>query len=156
MSKVKIFSKYDVPPQVACPLEAGSNVDKESGKFTDINFIVKRYLDTGGASGFPVRSDYNKPIYGDFSKSYTINDVLDLRANMSYLYDELSPEQRAKFVDFNDFLKVVGSSSDEDFVKLFSVNDSGDSTPSPVPAPENSGAEASGIVQSSEHDHSLL
>lgn len=119
MTKIKIYSRYDRPPKVACPLEAGSNVDKESGKFTDINYIVKRYVDTDGLSGIPVRPDYNQPIYGDFTKNYTINDALSLRENMQYLYDELSEEKRSQFKSFNDFLKKVGSSTDDEFVNIF-------------------------------------
>lgn len=148
--KIKIFSRYNVPPKVACPLESGSQVDKDSAKFTDVNFIVKRYLDTGGDSGIPVRSDYNKPIYGDFSKTFTINDAFDLRDSMADLYDELSPDVKKQFKDFNSFLKSVGSASDDDFVKMFTDYST---TPSPgqnlsAPEAQASGVETSGSVQS--------
>lgn len=147
----KIYSRYSVPPQVKCPLLSGSSVDKDSAKFTDINFIVQRYLQTDGASGFPVRSDYNKPIYGDFTKTYTIADAIALRENMEQLYYELSDENRSQYKTFNSFLKAVGSATDEEISQMFTqptkvVQDV--STSTVTPAPDTSGVEASGSVQS--------
>lgn len=143
MSKIKIYSKYDVPGRVPVLLESGSNVDKDSGIFTDINYIVNRYLESGDPSTFPIRSNYNKPIYGDFSKSYTIADVINLRDAMIDLYDDLPDSERVKYKNVNDFMIAVGSASDEQLVSILDYN-----TSSPVSAPVNTGAEASGSVQS--------
>uniref|UniRef100_A0AAU8B4W2 Internal scaffolding protein n=1 Tax=Dulem virus 89 TaxID=3145800 RepID=A0AAU8B4W2_9VIRU len=148
VQKVKIYSKYDTPPRVVCPLEAGSNVDKEAGVYTDINFIVKRYVDSDGTSGFPVRVNYNRPIYGDFSKNYTISDAIDLRANMLYLYEELPENIRSQFKNFNEFLVKIGSSSDEEYARMLSDLDYNTVAQTVKPAPDNSGAVASGSVQS--------
>lgn len=120
MSKTKIYSRYDVPPQVKVKLQEGSNVDKESHIFCDINYIIERYRASDGQSGLPVRSNYNKPIYGDFSKSYTLADVFALKDNMSYLYDELPDDVRKQFKNYNDFLKQVGSADEESLATLFS------------------------------------
>lgn len=118
MSKVKVFSRYDLPDEVFAPLESGSEVDKDSAVYTDINYIVNRYVSTHGQSGMPVNS--HKPIFGDFSKSFTVNDVFALKDSMQVLYDELTPDSRKQFKNFNDFLAKVGSGTDEDVAKYFS------------------------------------
>lgn len=148
MSKVstKIYSRYDLPPQSFCPLKEGSSVDKESAKFVDINFIVKRYIDSDGASGLPVRSDYNKPIYGDFSKNYTLSDCFALREEMFNLYNELSPSKKADFKNFNDFLVKVGNSSDDEFLSIFTHKEKSPETLT-APAGDLSPVETSGSVQ---------
>lgn len=123
MTKTKIYSRFDLPPQINVPLSSGSNVDKEAYIYCDINYIVKRYRDTEGASGMPVRLNYNKPIFGDFTKSYTLSDVYSLKENMSNLFDELSPEARSQFKSFNDFMKFVGSADESSINKLFSSDE---------------------------------
>lgn len=117
MPTVKVYSRYNLPPSVSVPLESGSIVDKDSAIFTDINYIVNRYRSTNGASGLPFNS--NRPIFGDYSKSYTYADVFAMKDSMQNLYDELSSSQREQFTDFNDFLVKVGSADDETLSGFF-------------------------------------
>lgn len=117
MTKLKVYSRYDLPPSQSAPLETGSDVDKDSAIFTDVNYIVNRYRSTNGASGIPFNN--NKPIYGDYTKLYTFADVFALKENMRNLYDELSPSSRSNFKNFNDFLTKVGSADDQTLSGFF-------------------------------------
>lgn len=115
MSKVKIYSRYSVPPQVGLDTGSESIVDKDSLQSSDINFIVQRYSDTGE---LPV--SYNRPIYGDFSKEFTFQEVFDLTADLRNLYDSM-PEDKRSNLDYSDFVKSLAFDDEDKIGSMFGL-----------------------------------
>lgn len=157
MSKIKtgfkIYSRYDLPPQVKTSVGdiSKSVVDYSRKDECDINHIMKRFIDSEGQLLINVNPNYDRPIYGDFSKDYTFTDVLDLRDNLSNLYDQMPEAQQKEFGSYNNFMDFVAKSSDDEFISKFGYKDTKDAAhPSPDPGTVSSAnvPEASGSVAS--------
>lgn len=119
MAKVKIFSRYDVPNQVKFDTGSDSIVDKAAQKYADINYIVANYSESEIAL---MGNGLNTPIFGDFSKEFTYQEVFDLRENLAVLYDSLPEEQRSK-VSYEQFIDRLSFDKDEDLLSLFGKKD---------------------------------
>lgn len=104
----KIYSRYDRPPQFGLDTGSDSIVDQSQKDLCDINILYDRYTNEG--SGLPVN---NRPIYGDFSQPYTLQDVFDLRNNLDTLYSRMSDDYRknTSFVQFVDKLTTADNDS---------------------------------------------
>lgn len=118
VSKMLFFTRYNRPPQVVFDTGSDSIVDQSQRDLCDINKLYARYTNEG--NGIPVN---NRPIYGDFTQPFTLQNVFDLRADLEVLYRSLSSSQREKmsFVQFADRLTI---GSDDDIRDIFSNSDS--------------------------------
>lgn len=150
---VKIYSRYAVPPQVKTPVGdiTQSVVDYSRKDECDINYIMKRFIDSEGQLLINVNPNYDRPIYGDFSKDYTFSDVLNLRDNLSNLYDQMPEAQQKEFGSYKKFMDFVAKSSDDEFISKFGYKGTQDAAhPSPDPGTVGSAnvPEASGSVAS--------
>lgn len=111
-----IYSRYNHPPKVITPVGniEDSVVDYSAKDQVDINNIVNYYV--GNGLPLPV---VNRPIYGDFSNSFTFDDVFVLRDNFEQLYSELLPEDKKRFSSIDKFYDFVTQSSDEEIISFY-------------------------------------
>lgn len=109
MPKVQYFTRYNRPPQVGLDTGSDSIVDQAQKELCDINVLFDRYTNEG--TGLPVN---NRPIYGDFTQSFTIQDVFDLRGSLDTLYASMPKT----FRDRNTFLQFADklTTSDDDTI----------------------------------------
>lgn len=111
----KFFTKYDRPKQVKLCTGSDSIVDKDSLLSTDINYIVQRYSETGE---LPV--SLNNPIFGDFSKEFTFQEVFDLSSDLRTLYESMPDDKRSE-LSYNDFVSSLAFDDEEKIGSMFGL-----------------------------------
>lgn len=117
MTKIKIFSRYSLPPSVDIDTGSESIVDQNAAYEADINNIIKRYQSLDELELEAVTKA--RPMYGDSTLPYTVADIFQMKNGLVQTYSSLPDSVKSKFKDYNDFVTSIGTMSDTSLQGFF-------------------------------------